>query len=61
MKTRFERRLAVNIPNGMHKDIKRMALDRDISIKAWVILAILEKISKDMEKDCGKQKRANIC
>ena len=44
-----EKRLAVNIDKITHSHIKKICVDRDISIKDWVKEAIADKIKKDFD------------
>lgn len=39
--------LIVEISEELHKDIKRRALERNITMKIFVIQAILEKIAQE--------------
>ncbi len=38
------KRIVLDVPIEFHMDIKRRALDRNISIKLWAIRALKEKI-----------------
>ncbi len=41
------KRIVLDVPIEFHMDIKRRALDRNISIKLWAIRALKEKIIKE--------------
>ena len=43
------KRIVIEVSNEFHKEIKRRALDRNISIKKYFMRAILELIKKEKE------------
>lgn len=42
-----EKRLVIEIQPDLHNDIKKRALFRNITIRKWVLIAILEQIKKE--------------
>jgi len=45
------KQLAIEIPDNWHKEIKQRALDYNMSIKDWVLDAIIQKVKKEKERE----------
>lgn len=42
-----EKQIVVEIPEEIHRDIKKRALFRNMKMKEWVLLAFTERILKE--------------
>ena len=45
------KRLSIEIPSKLHKEMKVRALFRNITLRKWVMLAIMERIKKEKETE----------
>jgi hypothetical protein len=43
------KRLSVDIDDITHRHIKKIVIDRNLSIKDWIMEAIIDKIKKDTD------------
>lgn len=43
------KRLSVNIEKSLHDSIKKVSIDRNVSMRDWIQEAIFEKIKNDMD------------
>jgi len=48
-------RLSVDIDEVTHRHIKKIAIDKDVSIKIWIMEAITDKILKDVNLGFSKE------
>jgi len=48
-KTKSQKRLSMNIPPVLHKEIHYMAIKRNCSITTWVLQALLEKLKNEKQ------------
>ena len=46
-----EKRLVIEIAKDLHHDIKMRALFKNITVRKYVIIAVLEQIKKDKETE----------
>lgn len=44
-----KKQIIFDIPQDWHKDIKQRALHINMTVKAWILLAIGERIKKEKE------------
>lgn len=44
-----EKRLTIDIDKITHNHIKKIASDKDVSMRIWVLEAIIDKIKKDAD------------
>ncbi len=42
-----ETQLALSIPLDLHREIKKRAIDRNMTLKAWAVQAFLEKMERE--------------
>lgn len=43
------KRLVVDLPEGIHTEIKKLALERGITMRRWVLRALIDKIKKESQ------------
>jgi hypothetical protein len=46
--TEKPKRLIADIPPGMHHAVKTRALKKKLTIREWILLAITDRISREM-------------
>lgn len=46
---KLEKRLTIEVDRNIHNDIKKLAIDKDLSLKQWVMEAIVDKIRKELD------------
>jgi hypothetical protein len=46
-----DKRLVVEIPLELHQDIKIRAIFRNITLRKWVLIAMLEQIKREKETE----------
>ncbi len=46
-----QKRLTLEINETLHKEVKQRALDRNISIKLWILEAIYSKIAYEKQSE----------
>jgi hypothetical protein len=55
MRIDSETQLVISIPEEIHRDVKKRAIDRNMTLKAWAIQAFLEKIERENRANSKKE------
>lgn len=53
----MDRRLNVHISDELHKEIKRMIIDKEMNISEYVRMAVVEKLARDKGRISEDAKR----
>jgi hypothetical protein len=51
MKRHGKHRLSLDIPINFHQEVRDMAKARNISMTSWIIMALMEKIIRERQRD----------